>query len=108
VALICAASGSPLTTGCLPEALVQLLLERGSADDLIDARAVVDEWDAVQLPAPIPGLDLWRLKCRAIVTKAEGNNAAYAELARQYLEMAERLDARGCLGDARRMVTEIT
>jgi adenylate cyclase len=54
-----------------------------------------------------PGLDLWRLKCRAMVTRAEGNDAAYAELARQYLELAERLDARGCVDNARRMVAEI-
>jgi hypothetical protein len=54
---------------------------------------VLTRWEAGQFPAPIPGLDLWRLKCRAMVTKAEGNEAAYAEVARQYLELAERLDA---------------
>jgi adenylate cyclase len=75
-------------------ALIELLLERGSVDDLIDAHGVITEWEARRLPAPIPGLHLWRLKCRAMVTKAEGNEAAYAEVARQYRELAERLDAR--------------
>jgi adenylate cyclase len=89
------ASGTELTAGYVAEALVRLLLERGSADDLVDARDVVDKWEAQTRAAPIPGLDLWRLKCLAMVTKAEGNEAAYAEVARQYHELAERLDARG-------------
>jgi adenylate cyclase len=88
------ASGSPLQAGSAAEALVRMLLERGSADDLLDARGVITEWEATRLPAPIPGLDLWRLKCRAMVAKAEGNEAAYAELTRQYRELADRLDAR--------------
>jgi succinate dehydrogenase/fumarate reductase flavoprotein subunit len=54
-----------------------------------------------------PSLDLWRLKCRTMVTSAEGNVAAYAELARQDLDLAKPLDARGRLDDARRMVAEI-
>jgi adenylate cyclase len=103
--LVC---GSALTIGIVAETLVRLLLERGSADDLVYARGVIAEWEAFPLPAPIPGLDLWRLKCLAMVTKAEGNEAAYAEVARQYLELAERLDARGCLDNARHMVAEIT
>jgi hypothetical protein len=96
-----------LTVGFVAEALALLLLERGSADDLVEASGVVAEWEAIQLPAPNLGLDLWRLKCRAMVTKAEGNDAAYAEVSRQYLDLAERLDARGTIADARRMVAEI-
>jgi adenylate cyclase len=88
------ASGSPLVTGSVAEALVQLLLERGSADDLVDARGVIDNWESQTRAAPIPGLDLWRLRCRAMVAKAEGNDAAYAEVARQFLTLAESHDAR--------------
>ena len=52
----------------------------------------------------IPALDLWWLKSRALLAKAEGNSDAYAELANQYLALCERLDARGRLAEARRMV----
>ncbi|MDT5014412.1 MAG: hypothetical protein QOD39_572, partial [Mycobacterium sp.] len=82
-------NGSALTSGSVAEALVRLLLERGSADDLVEARDVVERWEAQPVPAPIPGLDLWRLKCLAMVTKAEGDAAAYAEVARQHRELAE-------------------
>jgi adenylate cyclase len=87
------ANGSSLYVGVPAESLVELLIQRGGTEDLAEARSVLTRWEAGQFPAPIPGLDLWRLKCRAMVTKAEGNEAAYAEVARQYLELAERLDA---------------
>ena len=47
---------------------------------------------------------LWWLKSRALLAKAEGNSDAYAELANEYLALCERLDARGRLAEARRMV----
>jgi hypothetical protein len=43
-----------------------------------------------------------------MVSKAEANEAAHTELARQYLDLADRLNARGCLDNARRVVAEIT
>jgi adenylate cyclase len=102
------ARGQPLLTGQLTEAFIVLLLERGSPADLVEARSALVEWEATPLRAPIAGLDLWRLKCRVMVTKAEGNADASAKVARQYLELAERLDARGCLDEARRMVADVT
>jgi adenylate cyclase len=87
------ANGSSLYVGIPAESLVELLIQRGGTEDLAEARSVLTRWEAGQFPAPIPGLDLWRLKCLAMVTKAEGNEPAYAELATQYLELAERLDA---------------
>ena len=91
----------PLAT-CPGEALVELLTDRGAVDDLAEAHRIVDEWQA-QRPG-IPALDLWWLKSRALLAKAEGNSDAYAKLANQYLALCERLDARGRLAEARRMV----
>ncbi len=88
--------------GCPGEALVELLIDRGSIDDLAEAHRIVDQWQA-QRPG-IPALDLWWLKSRALLAKAEGNSDAYAELANQYLALCEKLDARGRLAEARRMV----
>jgi adenylate cyclase len=95
-------SGSRVFVGCAGEALVGLLIERGSADDLIEAHRIVDEWKA-QRPG-IPALDLWWLKSRALLAKSEGDFGDYAELAKQYLSLCEKLDARGRLFEARQMV----
>ena len=99
-------SGSRVFVGCPGEALVELLIDRGSIDDLTEAHRIVDQWQA-RRPG-IPALDLWWLKSRALLAKAEGNSDGYAELAKQYLELCEKLDARGRLAEARRMVNEIT
>jgi adenylate cyclase len=96
------ASGSRLFVGCPGEALVGLLIERGSTDDLIEAHRIVDEWKA-QRPG-IPALDLWWLKSRALLAKSEGDFGGYAELAKQYLSLCENLDARGRLFEARQIV----
>ena len=96
-------SGSRVFVGCTGEALVKLLIDRGSIDDLTEANRIVDQWQA-RRPG-IPALDLWLLKSRALLTKAEGNSDRYAELAKQYLALCEKLDARGRLNEARRMVS---
>ncbi len=68
-----------------------------------EAHRIVDQWQA-RRPG-IPALDLWWLKSRALLAKAEGDSDGYAELAKQYLELCETLDARGRLDEARRMVS---
>jgi adenylate cyclase len=99
-------SGSRVFVGCPGEALVGLLIERGSTDDLVEAHRIVDQWPTQRLN--IPALDLWWLKSRALLAEAEGNSDYYTKLANQYLRLCERLDARGRLSEARRMVNEIT
>jgi class 3 adenylate cyclase len=99
------AGGSRVLVGCAGEALVGLLIDRGSIDDLSEARRVVDQWQA-QRPG-IPALDLWWLKSRALLADAEGDSDGYAGLTKQYLELCEKLDARGRLAEARRMVDDI-
>jgi len=99
-------SGSRVFVGCPGEALVGLLIERGSTDDLVEAHRIVDQWPTQRLN--IPALDLWWLKSRALLAEAEGNSDYYTKLANQYLRLCERLDARGRLSEARRMVNEMT
>ena len=99
-------SGSRVFVGCPGEALVGLLIERGSTDDLAEAHRIVDQWQTQRLN--IPALDLWWLKSRALLAEAEGHSDYYTKLANQYLQLCERLDARGRLPEARRMVNEIT
>jgi adenylate cyclase len=99
------AGGSPVFVGCAGEALVGLLIERGSTDDLIEAHRIVDHWQD-RRPG-IPALDLWWLKSRALLAKVEGDSEGYTGLATQYLELCEKLDARGRLDEARQMVHQV-
>jgi adenylate cyclase len=108
IAELCAAfalhmdRGVRVEIGCTGEALVRLLIDRGTTDDFASGHQIVDEWQARRLG--IPAADLWWLKSRALLAKAEGDSDGYAELAKQYLALCEKLDARGRLADARRMV----
>jgi adenylate cyclase len=97
-------SGMRAEIGCVGEALVRLLLERADALDRVEAHHIVDEWQ-VKRPG-VPAADLWWVKSRALLAEAEGDRAAYAELAQQYLRLCERVDARGRLAEARRMIAK--
>jgi adenylate cyclase len=96
--------GSRVFMSCTAEALVELLIDRGSARDLTEAHEMVDRWE-VRSPA-ITAVDLWWLKSRALLAGAEGNPDDYAELSKAYLEACTKLDARGRLPEAHRMVDE--
>jgi adenylate cyclase len=88
--------------GCTGEALVLLLIDRGTAEDLAEAHRIVNQW-LVQRPG-IPAADMWWLKSRALLAKAAGDSDGYVALATEYLELCEKLDARGRLAEAHRMV----
>jgi adenylate cyclase len=99
------AGGSRVFVGCAGEVLVGLLIERGSNNDLTEAHRIVDHWQ--ERRPGIPALDLWWLKSRALLAKSEGDFGGYAELAKQYLSLCEKLDARGRIDEARQMVNRI-
>jgi adenylate cyclase len=94
-------SGIRFEVGCTAEALVKLLIERAHIADFTEAHCIVEDW-RTQRPG-IPAADLWWLKSRALLADAEGDLGAYAELAAEYHELCEKLDARGRLAEARRM-----
>jgi adenylate cyclase len=96
--------GIPAFVGCTAEALVELLIERGSIGDLTEAHRIVERWEV--RPPGIVATDLWWLKSRALLAGAAGNSDDYVELSKTYLECCTRLDARGRLPAARRMVDE--
>jgi adenylate cyclase len=99
------AGGSRVFVGCAGEALVGLLIERGSTDDFTEAHRIVDQWQDSR--PDISALDAWWLKSRALLAKSEGDFGGYAERATQYPSLCERLDARGRLDEARQMVNRI-
>jgi adenylate cyclase len=95
-------SGSRVFVGCAAEALIELLVERGSVGDLTEAHRILDRWRA-RRPG-IPATDLWWLRSRALLAGAEDNADDYVELSKTYLEFCEKLDARDRLPGAHRMV----
>ena len=97
-------SGSRAFVGCTAEALIELLVDRGSAGDLAEAHRIVDRCQA-RRPG-IAATDLWWLKSRALLANAEGNSNDYVALSKTYLEFCKKLDARGRLPEAHRMVDE--
>ncbi|MEB4212080.1 AAA family ATPase [Mycobacterium sp. 94-17] len=98
--------GSRVFVGCATEALIELLVARGTSDDLAEAHRILDDWQAHR--PGIPALDLWWLKSRALLTKAEGDFGGYTELAKQYLSECEGLNALGRIAEARQMVGTLT
>ncbi len=96
--------GSKAFVGCTAEALIGLLVDRGSVGDLTEAHRIVDQWQA-RGPG-VTAADLWWLKSRAMLARADGDSDRCVELSKAYLEACERLDARGRLPEARRMLDE--
>jgi adenylate cyclase len=99
-------AGNPPMIGGTAETFIELLLDRGSPADAAEARSVATAIAEMPLPSPVAAVDLCRLKCRAMVSKAEGDAAGYADLAARYLALVEALDACGRLAEARQMVAE--
>lgn len=78
---------------CAGEALVEVLLTRGTADDLCEVHRIVDHWRDCR--PGIPALDLWWLKSRALLADAEGDRRGHAYWSERYRALCEKLDARG-------------
>ncbi|WP_371871091.1 ATP-binding protein [Mycolicibacterium agri] len=95
--------GLRFVAGRAGEALVELLVERSGSGDLAEARRVID--CPLARHPEIPAMDLWWLRSRALLAAAKGDWAGHAEIARQYLSLCERLDARGRIDEARQMVS---
>ncbi len=88
------ASGTWFFVGYPAEALIELLLEQASDGNRAEVRRILDAWRPHGPDTAV--LDLWWHRCRALLAEAEGSPAAYAARAR-YLDLCQRLDARGRL-----------
>ena len=101
-------TNSPFFVGVAVDALMDCLIKSGSAKHLAEARQVLHRFDTSWAPLGLAVFDLWLTRWRAIVARASGYTNATANAARVYLDVAVRLDARGRLEEARRMVAEST
>jgi hypothetical protein len=74
--------------------LVETLLDRGDDGDVSEAEAAIERLAAATddcLAVP----DIWLLRLRALLARAHGDAAAYADLRDRYRDMAKSLDFEG-------------
>ncbi len=92
-------SGVPTFAAFPAEALVELLVARGSVDDLAEANRVLNRWQ--NLGIDVPALQLWLLRAQTLLARAESDNRAEQDFAKRYLRLCEQLNAVGRLDEAR-------
>ena len=96
-----ALTGFPALAGFSAEALVELLIARGSPDDLAEATRVLLRWKGRHFI--VPALQLWPLRAQALLARAEGDEEGCHDFACRYLRLCEQLNAEGRLDEARRL-----
>lgn len=95
--------GDVLCVGHSAAVLVRLMAFRQAAGDLALADEVVSRLEAELAGGSEPALQLWPLQCRAVLADAKGDEQGYLEAVTRYRDLAELLDARGHIADARRL-----
>ncbi|MFZ0718211.1 ATP-binding protein [Mycobacterium sp.] len=71
--------------------LVETLLERGADGDVAEAEAAIERLAAARADEPRVIRDIWLLRLRALVARADGDAVAYAEFRDRYGDMATSL-----------------
>jgi adenylate cyclase len=96
-------SGDMTTRGSAVAALVELLVRRGGEPDLVEARDAIERLVAVPTD---PGFVMHELplhRMRALLARAEGDEAAYRDHLRRYRNMATDLGFDGHMAAAEAM-----
>jgi adenylate cyclase len=75
--------------------LVEALLQRGTVGDVQEAQAVIDRLAAVEIEPEIVLYDIWLLRMRALLARAQGDAATYRDYRDRYRRMATELGFEG-------------
>jgi hypothetical protein len=82
--------------------LVETLLDRGAESDLVEAEAAIErlagaviEWLAAPTDDGVGVRDIWLLRLRALLARAHGDAASYADFRDRYRDMAKTLGFEG-------------
>jgi class 3 adenylate cyclase len=75
--------------------LVETLLDRGAESDLAEAEAAIERLAAAPTEDVAAVRDIWLLRMRALMARAHGDAATYADLRDRYREMARTLGFEG-------------
>ena len=83
--------------------LVETLLERGAGDDVAEAEAAIERLAAAPADEGLVIRDIWLLRLRALLARAHGDAAAYANFRDRYRDMAKTLGFEGHIAWAEAM-----
>jgi class 3 adenylate cyclase len=86
--LLCA--GVPATS-----VLVETLLDRGNDGDVAEAEAAIERLATAPTEEDAAWLDIWLLRMQALLARARGDAATYAQLWDRYHDMAKTLGLQG-------------
>ena len=94
-------TGEMILRGPAATALVEALLQRGTDDDVREARTVVERLAAVPTDPGFVLFELPLLRLRALLARVDGDDPVYHDLRDRYRSMAKNLDFQGhiALGD---------
>jgi class 3 adenylate cyclase len=83
--------------------LAQTLLDRGTDGDVAEAKAAIERLAVAPADERRVIRDIWLLRLRALLARAHGDAAAYAELRDRYRDMAKTLGLQGHIAWAEAM-----
>jgi class 3 adenylate cyclase len=83
--------------------LVETLLDRGANGDVAEAEAAIERLAAAPADDGLPVRDVWLLRGRALLARARGDAAAYADFRDHYRDMATSLGFEGHMAWAEAM-----
>jgi hypothetical protein len=83
--------------------LVEILLDGEAAADAAEAQAAIERLAAAPADEGLVIRDVWLLRLRALLARAHGDAAAYAQFRDRYRDMAKTLDFEGHIAWAEAM-----
>jgi hypothetical protein len=83
--------------------LVETLLDRGADGDVAEAEAAIERLATAPADEGLVIRDIWLLRLRALLARAHGDAAAYADLRDRYRDMAKTLGYEGHIAWAEAM-----
>jgi hypothetical protein len=83
--------------------LVETLLDRGTEADVAEAEAAIERLAAAPAEEVLALRDIWLLRLRALLARAHGDGATYAQFRDRYRDMAKTLGFEGHIAWAEAM-----
>ena len=74
---------------------METLLERGAGGDVAEAEAAIDRLAAAPADDGLVTREIWLLRMRALLARAQGDDAAYRDYRDRYRAMATSLGFEG-------------
>jgi hypothetical protein len=83
--------------------LVETLLDRGAESDVAEAEAAIERLAAAPADEGLVIREIWLLRLRALLARAQGDEARYRDFRDRYCEMAKTLGFEGHIAWAEAM-----